>query len=78
MGRPRIMPLGVTVYQPEKCYNGYTLFPASELGAMLIDMNGRLYGCGKTCRDFQTNYCRADRCWGIAENGMILSVIRIK
>ncbi len=52
MGRPRIMPLGVTVYQPEKCYNGYTLFPASELGAMLIDMNGKVVRLWKDLQGF--------------------------
>jgi len=42
---PSVFPTGTTIYYPEKCWNGYTLFP-SELhrnpsrGAMLIDMNG--------------------------------------
>jgi len=30
------------VYNPEKCFNGYTLFPAAQHGAMLIDMNGKV------------------------------------
>ena len=37
---------GVTLYQPEKCWGGYTLLPASSFstakGARLIDMNGRV------------------------------------
>lgn len=41
MGHPTIYPTGTTLYNPEKCFNGYTLFQAAELGAMLIDMNGR-------------------------------------
>jgi hypothetical protein len=42
---PSVFPTGTTIYYPEKCWNGYTLFP-SELhrnpsrGAALIDMNG--------------------------------------
>lgn len=40
MGCPTIFPTGVTIYKPEKCFNGYTLFPAADQGAMLIDMNG--------------------------------------
>ena len=41
MGYPSIYPTGTTIYKPEKCWNGYTLFQANEHGAMLIDMNGR-------------------------------------
>jgi len=42
---PSVFPTGTTIYYPEKCWNGYTLFQ-SELhmknshGAVLIDMNG--------------------------------------
>jgi len=41
MTYPSIYPTGSTVYQPEKCWNGYTIFQAKEHGALLIDMNGR-------------------------------------
>ena len=41
MGYPTIYPTGTTIYKPEKCWNGFTLFQANEHGAMLIDMNGR-------------------------------------
>ena len=34
-----VYPTGTTIYNPEKCWNGYTLFPA-EGAAQLIDMNG--------------------------------------
>lgn len=40
MGSPNIYPTGVTVYNPEKCFNGYTIFNAPEVGTVLIDMNG--------------------------------------
>ena len=40
MTYPSIYPTGTTIYDPEKCYNGYTIFQAREIGALLIDMNG--------------------------------------
>ncbi|MFZ7101655.1 MAG: aryl-sulfate sulfotransferase [Peptococcaceae bacterium] len=40
MGHPTVHPAGVTIYNPEKCFNGYTIFHAQETGATLIDMNG--------------------------------------
>lgn len=42
MGKPTVHPTGTTIYNPEKCWNGYTLFQANEHGAMLIDMNGKV------------------------------------
>ncbi len=39
MGFPTIYPTGVTLYNKDKAYNGYTLYP-SKKGALLIDMNG--------------------------------------
>lgn len=40
MSYPSVYPTGATVYNPDKCWNGYTLFQANETGALLIDMNG--------------------------------------
>lgn len=40
MTYPTVYPTGATVYNPDKCFNGYTLFQAKELGALVIDMNG--------------------------------------
>ena len=42
MGKPTVHPMGVTIYNPEKCFNGYTLFPATKRGAALINMNGKV------------------------------------
>ena len=42
MGRPTVFPTGTTVYYPEECWNGYTLFSAPELGINLINMNGKI------------------------------------
>src|SRR4030042_235930 len=44
---PTIYPTGTTIYYPEKCWNGYTLFQAelhqkNSTGAVLIDMNGNV------------------------------------
>ena len=40
MGLPSIYPTGVTIYKPEKCWNGYNLVPTIDSGALLFDMNG--------------------------------------
>jgi hypothetical protein len=42
MGYPTVYPTGTTVYNPEKCWNGYTVFPAKNVGATIIDMNGNV------------------------------------
>lgn len=42
MGTPNVFPMGTTVYDPEKAFNGYTLLPGPGLGAILIDMNGNV------------------------------------
>ncbi|MEL7563271.1 MAG: aryl-sulfate sulfotransferase [Dehalobacterium sp.] len=40
MTYPSVYPTGVIIYNPEKCWNGYTIFPSKDLGALLINMNG--------------------------------------
>jgi hypothetical protein len=40
MGHPTVYPTGVTIYNRDAAYSGYTVFPAPQ-GALLIDMNGR-------------------------------------
>jgi hypothetical protein len=39
-----VFPTGTTIYEPEKCFNGYTLYPSMKdgIGAELIDMNGNV------------------------------------
>lgn len=37
---PTIYPTGTTIYDPTKCWNGFTVFQANEVGATVIDMNG--------------------------------------
>jgi len=41
MGYPSVYPTGVTVYDPEQAWSGYTIFQAPGVGALLIDMTGR-------------------------------------
>lgn len=52
MGTPTVHPTGTTIYNPEKCFNGYTIFPAREQGAVLIDMNGRVVNFWKDLQGF--------------------------
>ena len=40
MGHPTVYPTGVTIFNPEKAWNGYTILPAPDKGALLIGMNG--------------------------------------
>lgn len=40
MSFPSVYPTGTTIFNPEKCWNGYTIFAAMQHGAVLIDMNG--------------------------------------
>ena len=41
MGYPSVYPTGVTIYDPERAWSGYTIFQAPGVGALLIDMSGR-------------------------------------
>ena len=40
MAQPTIYPTGTTVYEPDKCWNGFNLLAIDGLGIMLVDMNG--------------------------------------
>lgn len=41
---PTVFPHGTTIYNPDKCWNGYTVFGAEveSEGTVLIDMNGKV------------------------------------
>jgi hypothetical protein len=44
---PTVYPTGTTIYDPEKCWNGYTLYQSTlnqpnSSGAVLVDMNGNV------------------------------------
>ena len=40
MGYPSVYPTGTTIYYPEHCDSGYTVFNVRDVGNVLIDMNG--------------------------------------
>ena len=40
MSTPTIYPTGTTIYNPDKCWSGYTVFIARETGIALVNMNG--------------------------------------
>ena len=42
MGHPSVYPTGATLYDPQRAWSGYTLFQATEHGAVLVDMNGHV------------------------------------
>lgn len=37
-----VYPTGTTIYEPNRCWNGYTAFQPVNIGATLIDMNGNV------------------------------------
>lgn len=52
MPYPTIFPTGTTIYEPDKCWNGYTIFQAKETGACLIDLNGNVVNLWKGLHGF--------------------------
>ena len=54
MGTPTIYPTGATLFDPDKCWNGYTLFIARETGPALVDMNGNVVHLWKGLHGFPT------------------------
>lgn len=52
MAYPSVYPSGTTIYDPGRCWNGYTLFQAKETGACLIDMNGAVVQMWKGLHGF--------------------------
>ena len=49
MGIPSVFPTGTTIYDPAKCWNGYTLMPMKKVGAS-ADRHERQ--CGKGVEEF--------------------------
>ncbi|MEE8472652.1 MAG: aryl-sulfate sulfotransferase [Dehalococcoidia bacterium] len=47
-----VYPTGTTIYDPEKCWSGYTIFQANDVGATLIDMNGNVVNQWKGLQGF--------------------------
>ena len=64
MGQPFVHPTGVTIYDPEKCWNGYTLMPVRDVGAVLIDMNGNVVKVWKDLQGFPNKLLPGGYCMG--------------
>ena len=64
MGYPTVYPMGVTVYKPEKCYNGFTVYSSSLLGGVLIDMNGAEMNVWKGIQGFPVKLFPGGHLWG--------------
>ena len=52
MGLYSVYPMGTTIYDPEKAWNGYTLMQCQGIGAILVDMNGNVVKCWKGVQGF--------------------------
>src|SRR5271167_3990672 len=78
MGHPTIYPTGVTLYDPAKAWNGYTIFPAADLGALLIDMNGREVQLWKGLQGFPNKLLRTVRSLAAPGVATLTMVSRIK
>jgi len=51
--RSTVFPTGVTIYKPDKCWNGFTVFSANVTGEItLIDMNGNVVKAWKGVSGF--------------------------
>jgi hypothetical protein len=48
---PTIYPTGTTIYEPERCWNGFTVFERGN-DALLIDMNGHVINCWEGLKGF--------------------------
>ncbi|MGI6225498.1 MAG: aryl-sulfate sulfotransferase [Peptococcales bacterium] len=52
MGHPFVHPAGVTIYDPEKAWSGYTIMHAPKIGCVIIDMNGNVVRVFKELHGF--------------------------
>ncbi|MBN1848489.1 MAG: aryl-sulfate sulfotransferase [Deltaproteobacteria bacterium] len=68
---PTVFPHGTTIYNPEKCYNGYTVFgtEVEEEGTVLIDMNGNVVKQWK-------NICQAEHPPKMLNGGYLAGTMR--
>ena len=64
MGKPSVHPMGTIIYKPEKCFNGYTVFPANEHGATVINMNGGVVNHWKGLNGFPIKMLRGGIIFG--------------
>lgn len=65
MGRPTVFPTGATVYDPDKCQNGYTVFGSQTRGTIVLDMNGKIVHLWKNFGGFPSRVIPGGHCFGI-------------
>jgi len=63
-----VYPVGTTIYEPDKCSNGYNLISGSE-GVKLVDMNGRTAHFWNVDPDRKRGFIHRAR---LLENGMLM------
>jgi hypothetical protein len=70
-----VYPTGTTIYKPEKCFSGYTLYPSMKHGegAQLIDMNGNVVRTWPHIDGFMVNLLPEGRILG-GQTGRVTSV----
>ncbi|MFA6811213.1 MAG: transcriptional initiation protein Tat, partial [Desulfoplanes sp.] len=68
---PTVYPHGTTIYDPAKCWNGYTVFGTEvpSEGTVLIDMNGNVVKQWK-------NMCQAEHPPKLLEGGYLAGAMR--
>ena len=76
MGHPTVYPTGVTVYNKEKAWNGYTIFPSAK-GALLIDINGNEVQLWAGLAGFPNKILPVDMCLVLPAHAMENMRIRI-
>ncbi len=52
MSAPNVYPTGTTIYNPDKCCNGFTVYPAKQTGISVVDMNGNVVRLWKGLQGF--------------------------
>jgi hypothetical protein len=52
MAFPTIYPTGTTLYDPDRSWNGYTVYIARETGIVLVDMNGNVVNLWQNLQGF--------------------------
>ncbi len=77
MGHPSVFPTGATLYDPARAWSGYTLFQATEHGAVLVDMNGAVVREWPELHGFPNKFCRAGRSSDTAASATRATVCRI-
>ncbi|MEE8419580.1 MAG: hypothetical protein V3S02_05655, partial [Dehalococcoidales bacterium] len=50
-----VYPTGTTIYEPEKCWSGFTVYQLRDAGAIMVDMNGRTVRRWRGLKGFPTS-----------------------